>query len=1073
MPEYLAPAVYVEEVDTGSKPIEGVSTSTAGMIGVTERGPVNVPILITSLGEYRRWFGDYLNAAEFATHQYLPHAVEGFFGNGGKRTYITRVLAADAALTGQRVLFEQLGTPDLTLPLVARALPLDGDVVVLGPTTAPTVAGNDWFRIGSGGDAEYVRATTPLTAPSAALAVVPVNLPLSRTFANNPVTVQAQATALPTTTVTGNLSAAALPGARSISVRMSGSTSVAAGAVLAIGNHATGDEELIIAETVIGTMPDLVVTLETPTQIAHAATTTPVGAYSLASLQLTTPASATTTRPAQAGDTLLSGVVLAGLVPNQLLFVRNGTGTNDHMEVRRAGELQQQRLGVDSYVAYPAGSRVEHFTRADAGALRALTAPAAAGATVIELDRRDGIAITPGSALPVLRIGAANDPDVEYVAVQALPNEQPVLNPGRVILAAPLRRNHGPGPVVQLQTLTAVAATGSGTATVVHTAILTLATPLGSRTLIASRRGWPIAPPPITECVRVTTQGGGAYYHRIDAAENFAAHQLTFSPPLALGHAAGTPATSAEPLLDVLALDQGAWGNRLRIAARTQDPPLVRAAIRTINGSAIRLTSSAGVEVGTILQLVDAQERPLGAPFKVDAIDRQNGYELTIPTGTLPAIAGAGSRVRSVEFQLDVYLLRQPDPALPSRNDTVIDSESFRYLSLDPRHSRYLHRIIGTTWTAGAPGDLDDDRRPLRKVDRRSEGESQYIRVRDRATGDAELERLRLGPDLLVDVRPDGRTLPSRLPLLGGDDQIPALTDDHYIGQDAAEPIDRTGLVTLRNIEEISIIACPGRTSVPIQNALINHCELMRYRFAALDGSPPPGDTIADVQAQRSQYDTKYAALYHPWLLIPSKYPLVAGAVEEYAIPPSGHMLGIYARTDIERGVHKAPANEVVRGIMGLRRTLNKEHHDILNPYPVNINVIRDFRPNNRGIRIFGGRVITSDSDWKYVNVRRLLIFIEASVDRGLQWVVFEPNAEPLWARVRRAIVNFLTLVWRNGALEGTKPEEAFFVRCDRTTMTQTDIDSGRLILQVGVAPVKPAEFVIVRIGLWTAHADD
>ena len=208
-------------------------------------------------------------------------------------------------------------------------------------------------------------------------------------------------------------------------------------------------------------------------------------------------------------------------------------------------------------------------------------------------------------------------------------------------------------------------------------------------------------------------------------------------------------------------------------------------------------------------------------------------------------------------------------------------------------------------------------------------------------------------------------------------------------------------------------------------------------------------------------------------MLIPDPYPVSSGTRADYPIPPSGHTVGIYARTDIERGVHKAPANEVMRGIVGLQRVLNKEQHDILNPYPVNINVIRDFRPNNRGIRVYGGRCITSDSDWKYVNVRRLLIFIEASIDRGLQWVVFEPNAEPLWARVKRSIVNFLTLVWRNGALEGTKPEEAFFVKCDRTTMTQTDIDQGRLICLVGVAPVKPAEFVIVRIGLWTAHAEE
>ena len=146
-------------------------------------------------------------------------------------------------------------------------------------------------------------------------------------------------------------------------------------------------------------------------------------------------------------------------------------------------------------------------------------------------------------------------------------------------------------------------------------------------------------------------------------------------------------------------------------------------------------------------------------------------------------------------------------------------------------------------------------------------------------------------------------------------------------------------------------------------------------------------------KTQRQQFDTKYAALYHPWLLIPDPYPVNLSQIADYPIPPSGHMVGIYARTDIERGVHKAPANEVVRGITGLQRILNKEQHDILNPYPVNINVIRDFRDNNRGIRVYGGRIITSDSDWKYVNVRRLLIFIEASIDRGLQWVVFEPNA--------------------------------------------------------------------------------
>ena len=182
--------------------------------------------------------------------------------------------------------------------------------------------------------------------------------------------------------------------------------------------------------------------------------------------------------------------------------------------------------------------------------------------------------------------------------------------------------------------------------------------------------------------------------------------------------------------------------------------------------------------------------------------------------------------------------------------------------------------------------------------------------------------------------------------------------------------------------------------------------------------------------------------------------------------------MGIYARVDTQRGVHKAPANEVVNGIIGLQRKLNKSEQDVLNPYPVNINVIRDFSTDNRGLRVYGARVITSDPDWKYVNVRRLLNFIELSLYQGLQWVVFEPNDITLWARVRRTIGLFLTQVWRSGALQGAKPEDGFFVNCGAGTMTETDQQNGLLIAVVGVAPVYPAEFVIVRIGLWTGSAN-
>jgi phage tail sheath protein FI len=285
-----------------------------------------------------------------------------------------------------------------------------------------------------------------------------------------------------------------------------------------------------------------------------------------------------------------------------------------------------------------------------------------------------------------------------------------------------------------------------------------------------------------------------------------------------------------------------------------------------------------------------------------------------------------------------------------------------------------------------------------------------------------------------------------------------------YVGTDGG-PGNRTGIQALVDIDQISIIATPGVTSQVVQNALIAQCEEMKYRFAILDPAPKSSNLapdLNDIQNQRNLYDTKYAAIYYPRIKVYN--PLSDTYI---AAPPSGHMAGIYARTDNERGVHKAPANEVIAGITDLELLVNKGEQEILNPSPVNINVLRDFRTQGRGLRVWGARVITSDTDWKYINVRRLFIFIEKSIEEGTQWAVFEPNDYRLWARVSQSISNFLTRVWRDGALMGTKPEQAFFVRCDLTTMTQDDIDNGRLIIIVGIAPVKPAEFVIIRIGQW------
>ena len=255
---------------------------------------------------------------------------------------------------------------------------------------------------------------------------------------------------------------------------------------------------------------------------------------------------------------------------------------------------------------------------------------------------------------------------------------------------------------------------------------------------------------------------------------------------------------------------------------------------------------------------------------------------------------------------------------------------------------------------------------------------------------------------------------------------------------------------------DVSLVCAPG-CPVDVARALIDHCEAMRYRLAILDAPP---ELPAEYDPRDAIADSSYAALYAPWLVVSDP----RSPEQQWTVPPSGHVAGVFARVDAERGVHKAPANEEVRGVVGLATAIGHDLQEALNSRSVN--AIRGFP--GKGPRVWGARTLSSDAQWKYVNVRRLLIFIERSIDVGTQWVVFEPNAEPTWKQVTGAASRFLLKVWRDGALLGSKPEQAFFVRCDHTTMTQNDIDDGRLICVVGVAPVKPAEFIILRFAFGT-----
>ncbi|HEY6352730.1 MAG TPA: phage tail sheath C-terminal domain-containing protein [Candidatus Angelobacter sp.] len=308
-------------------------------------------------------------------------------------------------------------------------------------------------------------------------------------------------------------------------------------------------------------------------------------------------------------------------------------------------------------------------------------------------------------------------------------------------------------------------------------------------------------------------------------------------------------------------------------------------------------------------------------------------------------------------------------------------------------------------------------------------------------------------------VAPDGQNVQ----LTGGTDgATPTFTD--FGGNDGG-PGNRTGIAALIDASEVSIIAAPGVSDQNTQMALITQCETLKYRFAILDPAPTStGGTpsMTNIQNQRSLYDTLYAAIYYPRVVVTD--PLSGNPL---AICPSGHMAGIYAQTDAARGVWKAPANIVINGILSLETKLSKGDQDILNPEPNNINALRDFTKQDRGLRVYGARCITSNEEWKYINVRRLFIFIEASLDEGTQWAVFEPNDQQLWNRLIQSVSSFLSTIWQQGGLMGATADQAYFVKCGLDTMSQDDIDNGRLIMLVGVAPVFPAEFVIIRIGQW------
>jgi len=348
-----------------------------------------------------------------------------------------------------------------------------------------------------------------------------------------------------------------------------------------------------------------------------------------------------------------------------------------------------------------------------------------------------------------------------------------------------------------------------------------------------------------------------------------------------------------------------------------------------------------------------------------------------------------------------------------------------------------------------------------------SKGAKNAFDVVNKGSTLVQLEELKVTGLNLAERAPAPGTYPLALPSSTTTAIVPVTPADYE-----GDVTQRDGLGGLEAVDEVTMVLAPDAMAAykagildmdglkAIQLAMIAHCERMGDRVAIIDA--PPDLNAQEVQDWRMNiagYDSKYAAMYYPWINVADPTPNAPATT--ISIPPSGHIAGVWARNDSERGVHKAPANEVIRGVISLPINLTNSEQSVLNPNGVNC--LRVFA--GRGIRIWGARTLSSDASWRYLSVRRLFNYVEKSIERGTQWAVFEPNDQMLWSKMRRDINAFLKNVWREGALFGATPEQAFFVKCDEENNPQETRDLGQLIIDIGIAPVKPAEFVIFRIG--------
>jgi phage tail sheath protein FI len=985
MPTYQAPGVYIEEIELGPPPVTGVSTSTAGFLGVARKGPVNKPTFVGGIAQFEATFGARLPSS-YQDKRWLMYAVQGFFENGGQSAYICRVarLPADPDTDTDRTQFAwpaRTMLPDRTDPFRLLAADAPANAEALALTFHEGLARNDVLIIDSGANAEAVRVS------AFAAGAVEIRPKLRRPHAAG-APVRSGFTAVePTPAVKLGTTTETYPaGAPRVFLLATAGVTQGVWLIVSAGDPA--------AEAVKATAAPASGHVEIAPALAR---THDVGA-------------AVRVLEEQPAIELLSDVTVpGGGATTTKVELPAGTLTPDNSWIALGvGTPDLEAVQVDSSATNAAGNheatvdvpRKPHSKGVGVAAL--LAAPATPHATTLAraawlpLDQAPGTDLVPGgnvttwendtSKRELLQIGAGAPLDLTgsggpvLLPLTAPPDAPHAAN-------APIRRLDPPASPV----LSSDAKAG---ATQIQ---------VDDRSKFA-----------IEKLVRIAD--GVATEYALVSAFAAAADTLVLHSGLRFPHPAGTPvgslATAAALEIDagpsrpdpVRHPWVGEWAHDVRIDVTPASAAAsVVATLANVGSPSIELLNAKGIETGSLLSLPDNRSatvsRVVGNTVFLDG---------TLTDALDPAASGP-LPVSTLEFTLELAY--------------GLISERFEGLSLDPRHSRFVEKIVNER--------------------------SNLVRVKSLkpATG---LDATDL-PLVVQDAH-----------MTGGSDPLGAIGDTQLIGADAVNADDRTGIASFLNIDDVSIIAAPGWTSQEVQSALTNHCELTKYCFAVLDSEP--GADLDGVKAQRDLYESKYGALYYPWIQIFDPLENTRATA-----PPSGHVIGIYARTDAGPGVHAAPANQPVSGALDLEAIVGTAQQAVLNPK--GINAIRELP--GRGIRVWGARTITSEALWRYINVRRLFIFLEQSIDRSTQYAVFRPNDVPLWNGLRATVTAFLTSVWRSGALQGATREQAFFVEVGLgTTMTQQDIDEGRVVIMIGVAPVKPAEFVVFRIGQKAGGAD-